>query len=238
MVSGCAAIVGADGDADVVRPERHVAALDLVARPVDHLIADGRLLAQRLAAWDVHEQIAAAVHLDPLGAVEADADGRGVGARRDQEVVLEALLVAVELEVDAVVDAGLADAGEQLDAQVPARPVGADDMVDDAGQRLASIDAPGRGGSAVASDDGHRHRAGRARRRRQAQRRAGRRQGDAVADAARREADALVELAVVGLEAQRQLRQRFKGPAPLAVLQGGRRRRRLHPLRLRRREQR
>ena len=40
----------------------------------------------------------------------------GIGAGRDQEVVLEALLVAVELEVDAVVDAGVADARELLDA--------------------------------------------------------------------------------------------------------------------------
>ena len=91
-----------------------------MARAVDHLVRDRRLLAQRLAAGDVHEQVAAAVHLDALGAVEADADRRRIGAGRDEEVVLEALLVAVELEVDAVVDAGLADAGELLDADVPA----------------------------------------------------------------------------------------------------------------------
>ena len=127
MVSGCVAIVGADHEADLVVAELDVPARDLVPHAGDLLVADRGLLPHRRARRRVHEEVARRVDLEPRRAVEAQADARRVGAWRHEEVVLEALLVAVELEVDAVVDAGVADPRELLGAGRPRRRIVADD---------------------------------------------------------------------------------------------------------------
>ena len=116
------AIVGAELEAHLARAEADIAAGDVPAHAIDHLIAHRRVLAQRRVR---RPRGPADRRRDRSRARAAPskrmriADGSAPG--RDQEVVLQASLVAVELEVDAVVDAGVTDAGELTDADLPAR---------------------------------------------------------------------------------------------------------------------
>jgi len=52
----------------------------------------------------VHDEGSVVVHLDQLGAVDAEPDPVRIGARRDDEVVLERPRASVVDEVDAGVD--------------------------------------------------------------------------------------------------------------------------------------
>ena len=195
------------------------------------------MLAHRLAAGDVDQQVAAA---DRSRRRAAPSKRRriadGIGAGRDHEVVFEALLVAVEDEVDAVVDAGVADARELLDADAAsARGSSPMIVVDDAGQRIAAGDVARRGGRAVAADDASSRRrrsrpsttsgsasrrsaSGRRRSRRRARRSARRRRtgrrslrsGAAAGRASRRSASAA---AIEGGRPRLRLRRRERGDA-------------------------
>ena len=182
------------------------------------------MLAQRCARINVDQQIAAPIDLEPGGAVEPKADRRRIGARCDEEVVLQLLLVAVELQVDALVDTGVTHAGELTDADLPAARIGADVMVDDARQLVPAGNVARGCRPSVSIDEAHddvRGSAGVGER----ERRAGLRQGNPVAEAARRVAHVSGELAGVRLEAERLAGERLDDTRPGCALERRRRHR-------------
>ena len=71
--------------------------------------------------------------------VKIEADGRGIPARRNQEVELEPGLIAVEDEIDTGPDVGVPDTREGRDTVTPAFRVGADEVVASNWQRLETL---------------------------------------------------------------------------------------------------
>src|SRR5262249_37313412 len=125
----------------------------------------------------------------------------GIGAWRDDEVVLQLLLVgSVVDEIDPWVDILIQDARVVGDARVPLRGVVADEVIRPAHLRIEPDALGGKTGAY-----GLRPQDGIAGRRMQAQDRFVPRQKQAVALAAGEELDLTVGLADVGLEAERRL---------------------------------
>ncbi len=191
-------VVGADGEAHQPVCIDDVVPIDGVAYAVDVLVEDGRLGDDpRPAGHD--GEVALSVHAHGVGAGEAEADLGGVGARGDEEVVLELGGVAVEHHVHAGVQALVLDRAVVRDAGEPAGRVGAEKVVAGAFLEVEAVERDGGLGADHLHADGARGGG------------AGAGEGEdgliggqeqAVAVAPREEADLRIGLAEVLLEAQ------------------------------------
>ena len=99
----------------------------------------------------MEHEVPPGVQLQRVGPVESQPDAPRVGARGDDEIVFELLLVAVIDEVDTGVDAALRDAGERGDVGPPARRVTAEEVVSQARQPVQ----PGGPGRGIGPDEPH-----------------------------------------------------------------------------------
>jgi hypothetical protein len=121
--------------------EDDVATGDLPARAVGFLIDERPVLAEFAARRLEQEVSALFFDADLLRAAEGEADGVGVCAGRDVEVVFEPPLVAVVDEFDARIDLLITHAREVRDVRPPLRRVGADEVVAPARQLAFRPDA-------------------------------------------------------------------------------------------------
>ena len=103
-----------------------------------------RLWQTNLAAPNVQDQVALAVYLQLLRPLELYGDRAGVGAGRDQEVVFQLALVPIIDNVDARIDAFVADACVLRNSGLPFGRVVAAEVVGPARKLLHTVD-PRRG---------------------------------------------------------------------------------------------
>src|SRR2546427_142869 len=87
------------------------------------LLVDDRPAQPQLAGRRGDDEIAPVVEPHAVGALEAERDRARVGARSDDEVVLELAVAAIEDEADARIDLGVADAAERRDGANPLAPL-------------------------------------------------------------------------------------------------------------------
>src|SRR5208283_1379237 len=99
------------------------------------LLIEARSLESGVAVLAL-DQESAVLQLKELGAVEFEFGLRGVGARRDLEVIFEASLVAVEDQVDSGIDVVVADAGKLRNAAAPLCRVVAEKIIALGGQEI------------------------------------------------------------------------------------------------------
>ncbi len=117
-------IVRADNEPDRVTVES-IRAGDRPSHAVQLLIGDRSAHAHLTIAEREHEVAALRVDSQAVRAGERDPELRGIGARRDDEVVLEAPIVAVEDRVHAGIDRAVANGAESGDVLTPSGWVGA-----------------------------------------------------------------------------------------------------------------
>src|ERR1017187_1616456 len=110
---------------------------DFTPAPSELLINPRTAMAQP-APTSLQLQIAILIDFNSLGASEFQTDGAPRGAWRDHEIVLKLVLVAVIDQVDAGIEAGVADFFEQRHAQSPAA-WRADQMICTAGLRPGGL---------------------------------------------------------------------------------------------------
>src|ERR1700722_3353270 len=108
--------------------------------PAVHFLVDHRRFLDDLASGSFDDEVAVAIEREIVGARDGHLDARGVGIRRDPEVIFEAALRASINQADAGIDALEAHAFISCDAGMPLRAVLADEIVAMPGQR---IDATG-----------------------------------------------------------------------------------------------
>jgi hypothetical protein len=187
-------VVGAQPEPDAPPGVERVVDGHRPADAADPLVRDRSWLAH-VAGGGVDDERALAVHLDAVGAVDAEADPARIRARRDHEVVLEPARPAVVHEVDAGVGVPVAHAAIRRRADGPLEPAAR--KVADGPRKPPAAGHPRRGGHAD---------------RLQAEKDAavaerehglGRRQEGGVAPTARDEPYRRVELAAVRLEDRR-----------------------------------
>jgi hypothetical protein len=104
------------------------------------LLKDERLLQPDLAVLGENTQVSSWPDRDLTRAVERHPDARRVGAWCDDEVVLEGALVAVVLDVNARVNAVIADPAIRRHVALPAAGIGALEVVDPSGKRFKAFD--------------------------------------------------------------------------------------------------
>ena len=88
----------------------------------------------------MQDEVSRVIDLDPVRADDAHGDGARIGARSDDEVVLEPAPRAVVGEIDAGVYVLVADPGVGGDVRVPGGRVVADEVVGLAGKLLRSAE--------------------------------------------------------------------------------------------------
>src|SRR5205823_4876192 len=102
------------------RAANHVAATHELATPLTLLIDDGRALHHAALTAADHE-IARRIELERVGAVDLHANDGRIGARRDDEVVLETALITVNHDVDTRIDSLVTHARVRRDPGAPGR---------------------------------------------------------------------------------------------------------------------
>ena len=91
------------------------------------LLIDDRRNLCHLAVADLENHLTLRTQVDGIGALEAHADPGGIGAGSQFEIVLQGLAFAVIDDVDAGIDARLAQASKRVrTAEVPSEVVGRD----------------------------------------------------------------------------------------------------------------
>src|SRR5262249_53589515 len=113
---GAAAVVVSELDGDGIASDERVAGADFAATFVrGAFLVDERPLLHDARVTGFDEQVAIGSDADARGALELHADGGGVGAGLHDEVKFELILVAVVDDIDAGVDALVADTFEAGD---------------------------------------------------------------------------------------------------------------------------
>jgi hypothetical protein len=177
------------------------------------LVHERPVLAQ-LAQWRVQHEVAVVGELDAVGALDRETHARGIRARRDDQVVLDAALALVVRDVDAGVRIAAQHARVVRYVGVPTPGLVANEVVGASGQRVQAVRtrAPLR---AFEAEPERHPGAGRAARAHQYQPVVGEERG--LVTPARDEAHAAVELAEVRLEGKRKAAEpigreaRFRG---------------------------
>ncbi len=194
-----AVVVVPDLEPHLAAGSDHEPAGHRVLDAIDDLIGD-RGVFDHVSARGVQDEVALGIKRFPRDAVKRQPDGAGARAGLDHEVVLELLLVAVVDQVDAAVDTLVGHLGVVGDVGVPLRRVVADEVVTHAGL-LVETDGVGAG---VRPDELHGHDVA-AIALLQLHHGAGGCQERRVAGTLGQEVDPRIGLALVDLEAQREL---------------------------------
>ncbi len=145
-----AAVVFGHFEADARLISAHIAAFDLVPDAVGFLV-DHRPVLPHVSGGRMQHELALGIDLEIVRARKAKCDLIWIGARRDDEVVLELPLLAVVNEVDARVDTAVAHLRERRDVRAPMRRIVADEVV---GLARQLVDAA-HGGRRSRADDAH-----------------------------------------------------------------------------------
>jgi hypothetical protein len=132
--------VGGEAEGDAAFGREDVGSPDETANAV-HLLIDQRLVLAELAAGEVEDEVAAGVDAELACSREIELDDFRVGARRNDEVVLEAALVAVENDIYAGLGIPIPHPCEMRDTGAPAGGVVAEEIVAGAGQRVEGVKA-------------------------------------------------------------------------------------------------
>ncbi len=127
-----APVIGGHLEAHPTSALEHVATRDVPPDAVDLLIDDGLPLADRCSGRVQHE-VTLRIDLQFVGAPKAEQDPLGIGARADDEVVLQLPLVAVVDKVDSGIDVLVLHLRIRRDIGPPLRGIVADEVVGLAG---------------------------------------------------------------------------------------------------------
>ena len=128
-------IIAPDLKGNRLRVFQPIAASDFFARAADDLMQDGLVLPE-LGGANAQHQITLRVKLKPVRAGDPHANRAGIGARGDNEIVFQLLLVAVIDQVNTWINLCDTNPVEGWNLGTPACRVIAQDVVNVAGERI------------------------------------------------------------------------------------------------------